>query len=101
MYRKDYEVISMKLFTISLEQLKRLSYMLDGSEVEQSGDNIIVKTTFTDYHGSMSDGDTRQVRIIYEVRRDGKRRMLDRGRTWKEEFSWIKPIKNDSRRQWH
>jgi hypothetical protein len=91
----------MELFTISLEQLKRLSYMLDGSKIEQSGDNIIVKTTFTDYRGSMSDGDTRPVRIVYEVRRDGKRRMLSRGRTWAEESSWIDPTKRDSRREWH
>ena len=91
----------MELFTISLEQLKTLSCMLDGSKIEPSGDNIIVRTTFTDYRGSISDGNTRQVRIVYEIRRDGKRRMLSRDRTWDEESSWVDPTKRDSRREWH
>lgn len=91
-----------RLYTLSLPQLETVARMMSqNGQIEQVGDIIVIRTFFIDYLGSMSDGDSKLRNITYEVRRDGKRRMIYRERTWRERGDWVDPTKRDKRREWH
>jgi hypothetical protein len=87
---------------VTKEQIKRIATLLiEGSKVQQNGDNVLVDSKYTHYIGSMSDGDIELVGITYEVRSDGKMRVVSKckPKSIRNPFHWEGV--SHCEKQWH
>ena len=88
-------------YTLTPQQLKTLApFVMRAKKIYQENFSIIVETTFQDIVGGQNNGTSYQRKMTWEIRPDGKKRMLSRERTWSEQSAWVDPTEHDSRREW-